>query len=992
MLRARCLSTLLCLLVPTTGWALDPGTLLSQYAHAVWRVRDGAFTGAPLVLAQTPDGYLWVGTNSGLLRFDGVRFVRWAPEGRPFPPDPVMALRPARDGSLWIGTRFELYRRTGETLTRYATLTSGVATIAEDRQGTIWFGVLDPVGGAGSFCQALESGPRCYEAGSSLFHGADVIAQDAQGDFWIGGDTFLVHWNHGVKAAFRPAGLQDNVSQRGVAGVVPEPDDSLWVGFNEPGAGLGLQQLRDGRFRPFVTSGFDSETLTVTALHRDRDGALWIGTSNRGVYRIVHGAVEHLDSTSGLSGNYVYAFTEDREGSVWVATTEGLDRFSDTRAVSFSTAEGLCTPEVDTVVPSRSGGVWVGGDGALTRLVDGRVSCVRAGEGLPGHQVTSLLEDHAGRLWVGLDTTLWVYDGGTFHPISNPDGSDLGMVTGITEDAKHDIWIAVGGSPRKVMRIAGMAVQDVRHDASLPRRVAADPAGGLWVGMLHGDLAHDAADGRRETLAFDHDDAALLFQVLARPDGSVLAATSYGLIGQHQGRRFILTTRNGLPCDVVYAMTVDASEDLWLFTACALVRVSAADLQTWMRSPDAQVSMERLDAFDGVQLGESSFASGATTTDGRVWFANTTSLVMVDPAGFRRNTIPPPVHVEHLVADRTAYSLGGIVRLPPLTRDVEIDYTALSFVAPAKVQFRYRLEGRDDAWQDAGTRRQAFYSDLPPGSYRFRVIASNNEGVWNEQGAELQFVVSAAWYQTRTFWAACVVAGLFAVWSLYQLRMRQVARALSARFDERLAERTRMARDIHDTLLQTVQGSKMVADSALAQPDDVPGLRQAMAQVSTWLGQAVSEGRAAVQALRASTEKTNDLAEALDRALEDCRRQHPIHASLSVDGEPRELHPVVRDEVYRIAYEAIRNACTHSGGSRLDVELSYHQDLTVRVADDGRGMDPAVAARGRDGHYGVQGMRERAARIGATLAIVSAPGAGTDLRLTVPGRAIFRKA
>ena len=353
-------------------------------------------------------------------------------------------------------------------------------------------------------------------------------------------------------------------------------------------------------------------------------------------------------------------------------------------------------------------------------------------------------------------------------------------------------------------------------------------------------------------------------------------------------------------------------------------------------------------------------------------------------------TSPPPVHIEQVIADRKSYPAAGAVRLPPLTRDLEIDYVGLSFVAPQKVRFRYRLEGRDDTWQEPGTRRQAFYSDLRPGTYRFRVIASNNDGVWNEQGAALDIVIAPAWYQTSAFLVLSVATGAVAMWALYQLRMRQVARSLNARFDERLAERTRMARDLHDTLLQTVQGSKMVADNALNRPEDAVGMQRAMEQVSGWLGQASTEGRAAVNALRASTTETNDLAEALQRAIEDCRRQGSMQAFLSVAGDAREMHPVVRDEVYRIGYEAIRNACTHSGGSRLEVGLTYAQDLTVRVSDDGVGIDPALAADGREGHFGLQGMRERAARIGAALTVVSSANAGTEIKVMVPGRAIFR--
>ena len=315
----------------------------------------------------------------------------------------------------------------------------------------------------------------------------------------------------------------------------------------------------------------------------------------------------------------------------------------------------------------------------------------------------------------------------------------------------------------------------------------------------------------------------------------------------------------------------------------------------------------------------------------------------------------------------------------------------LSFAAPQKVLFRYRLEGRDDTWQEPGTRRQAFYNDLRPGRYHFRVMASNNDGVWNEQGATLDIVIAPAWYQTNAFLVLCVAASVVAMYTLYQLRMRQIARSFNARFDERLAERTRVARELHDTLLQTVQGSKMVADNALSRPEDAVRMYRAMEQVSSWLGQASTEARAAVNALRASTQETNDLAEALHHAIENCRRQGSLQTSLSVAGEAKEMHPVVRDEVYRIGYEAIRNACTHSGGSRLEVGLTYGHDLIVQVSDNGGGIDPAFVSAGREGHFGLPGMRERAERIGATLTVVSSASSGTEIKVMVPGRVIFRR-
>src|SRR5262249_7203681 len=317
----------------------------------------------------------------------------------------------------------------------------------------------------------------------------------------------------------------------------------------------------------------------------------------------------------------------------------------------------------------------------------------------------------------------------------------------------------------------------------------------------------------------------------------------------------------------------------------------------------------------------------------------------------------------------------------------------VSFKFPRKVLFRYQLEGQDTDWHDAGVRRQALYNHLRPGNYHFRVVASNDAGVWNDAGASLDFTVEPAWFETRAFALAVVFAVMLAAWGLHRLRVRQIARIMNARFDERLAERTRVARDIHDTLLQTVQGSKLVADHALKNASDHGQLVRAVEQLAEWMAKANEEGRVALNSLRGcSTSEPNDLADAFRRALDECRVHMNMDVSLSVVGDGRDLHPVVLDEIYRIGYEAIRNAGRHSMGRTVDVMLEYAGDLTLRIRDDGVGIDPAVLEKGKDGHFGLRGMAERAARIGARLAIDAAPGSGTSVTLTVPGRVAFTTA
>jgi signal transduction histidine kinase len=386
------------------------------------------------------------------------------------------------------------------------------------------------------------------------------------------------------------------------------------------------------------------------------------------------------------------------------------------------------------------------------------------------------------------------------------------------------------------------------------------------------------------------------------------------------------------------------------------------------------------------------YAPGAILADdGTIWFATRNGAVRVDPKRIYRNPLPPPVSIRSIIADDKNHCAHWSPALPPLTKNLRIEYAGLSLSIPERVRFSYKLDGWDKNWHEVGGRREAFFTHLAPGKYSFRVTACNNDGVWNETGATLSFTVTPAWYQTGWFLALCIVAGLAMLWILYRLRLRQMAKAMSVRFDERLAERTRIARELHDTFLQTIQGSKLVADDALDHSTDPVRMRRAVEQLSVWLGRATEEGRAAVNSLRTSTRERNDLAEAFRRAMEECRIQSSIEPSFSVVGDANEMHPIVRDEVYRIGYEAIRNACVHSQASQLQVELTYAQDLAVRVRDNGVGIDPTVADRGKEGHFGLQGMRERAARIASKLTVVSSANSGTEIKLVVPGSIIYRK-
>jgi signal transduction histidine kinase/streptogramin lyase len=817
---------------------------------------------------------------------------------------------------------------------------------------------------------------------------AQSIVEDQAPNLWVAGPE-LLNWNPREWRAYYREQLEQYHGLAGIEAIAADPDGSLWVGFGK--TGLGLQHFVAGAPAKAAVAGMNASNLQVQALMMDRSGSLWIGTIDDGIYRIHGGRVDHFRSEDGLSGNSVECFYADREGSIWLITSKGLDQFRDTPITTLSTQEGLTADKAASVLASRDGTIWIGNQEALDILRGGQISSIRPRNGLPGHRISSLYEDSADRIWVGVDGQLTICERGSFTQIARPDGSALGVVTAIVEDVDHDVWAEVVGKDRRLFRIRDLRVRDEFTTSQVPysRVIAADPTGGIW--LESGGKLGRYQGGTLEIVSLNQGSLELVVSgLLVDPGGLVWVTTQHGLYGWMDGRAKSLTSKNGLPCDDLISVIRDEQKTLWITARCGLIGISEHDLERWWKQPDTVVTVRNLDAFDGALPSKSTFQPNISRSpDGRIWFANDSIVQVFDRRNLKKNPVLPPVHIEQVIADRTTYSPGEDVRLPPRTRDLEIDYTALSLVVPQKVHFRYKLDRRDAGWQDPGTRRQAFYSDLPPGEYRFHVIACNNDGVWNEAGATLNFTVMSAYYQRWWFRLLCLCLGLTVLIAVYWLRIRQIAGVIKARFDERLAERTRIARDIHDTLLQTIQGCKMVADDALGEPADEARMRHGLERMSVWLAQAIDEGRSALTSLRDSTTEKNDLAKALEEAGDDLTFSRPIEFALTVEGSSRDMHPIVRDEVYWIGYEAIRNSCLHSCGSRLKVELSYLDDLLLHVGDNGKGIDPDAAAEGNSGHFGVIGMYERAARVRGRLTLSSSPGVGTSVKLAVPDRIAF---
>jgi signal transduction histidine kinase len=573
----------------------------------------------------------------------------------------------------------------------------------------------------------------------------------------------------------------------------------------------------------------------------------------------------------------------------------------------------------------------------------------------------------------------------------------------MAEDVDHNIWAEISGTPRTLFRIQDFKIQEGFSAPQMPaaRRVAPDPGGGIWLGLIRGDLAR-YKNGKLEIFPFRHSTIpgvdTEVNQLLVSSDGAVLGATHFGLIAWRNGTQQTLTVQNGLPCDGVNALVFDNQGNLWLYSQCGLVEVPNGEMQKWWQKPDTVVHSRLLDSLDGVRPGRAPFVAAARSTDGRLWFVNEYALQVVDPDHLSRNSIPPPVHIEEIIADRKSYAPASNLSLPSLTRDLEIDYTALSFMAPQKVRFRYKLEGRDKEWREPGSRRQAFYNDLRPRKYKFRVIACNNEGLWNEEGATLDFSVAPAWYQTNWFWVACAATLLMLLYLLYQLRLRQLHHQFSIGLEARVNERTRIARELHDTLLQSFHGLMFQFQAARNMlPRRTEEAMQALDGAISATELAITESRSAIQDLRSEPVAQSDLAElmtTMGQELTNVRNTNgdsPIFRVI-VEGERRTLAPVLQTEVCRIAREILRNAVRHAQAHRIEAEIRYDdQALRLRIRDDGRGLDPRVLEEGGTvGHWGLRGVRERAQQIGAQLDFWSEAGAGTEVQLTVPAAVAYK--
>jgi len=970
---------------------------VGELDHAAWTVRDGAPTGVH-ALAQSADGVLWIGATTGLYRFDGVRFEPFEPPvGPALPSLSVSALLALPDGALWIGYTWGgaslLARGRVVNYGQPEQLPEGTVTaLARDSTGAIWAATTN---GLARFRDGRwqRIGPESGYPGGMT---SDLLV-DRRGTLWAPTPSGVLVLPRGES---RFVSRAPSLDPSGGGGGVPReaPDGSVWGASPT----LGLTRLSDstGGTTPIRP---EAERLRVArGLLVDRHSNAWLmdGTGLVRVPLATTSAGGPASLTRRLlpatrvpvaGGSQANALLQDREGNVWVGTNDGLDRFRETKLTPVTFPRPIAKP---ALAAGEGGSVWVGSYSDPVFMVGDSVVSHPGGPA----DISCAYRDLRGGVWLAGPAGMWHAPAGRsalgarFTPVELPAEAGTGDVQAIAETLDGDLWISIRGNRTSgVFRRRGGEWSHIAAPTGMSDQIAltivTDSADRTWLGYARNRLVLATADSTR----IYSDENGL--QV-----GAVSAIFVRGLrvwVGGEAGV-MVLDGDRFRPVDAterlrgISGIIETASGDLWLNGAGGITHIAADELRRATQDSGYRARAERLDHHDGLNGQPPQirpFPTAIQGTDGRLWFATESGVAWLDPANIRRNTLPPPVQIRGVHAADRLFDASGRVALPARTTELQIAYTALSLAMPDRVRFRYRLSGPDTSWEDAGDRREAYYTNLRPGSYRFQVIAANEDGVWNESGATLDFEIPATFTQTKAFLVLVVAAAACAVWLLALWRQRRMAHALRTQFEATLAERARVARELHDTLLGDMTGVATQLSAGARRAAATGGnaaVAELLSTLSTQVQRSLSTARRSVTDMRTTPDELPPIHAQLASAAQRTFAETGIAAHVEHTGSPRPYPPTVEAEIVGIATEAMANARHHAGCRTVTVSCSYApRELRVRVHDDGRGFDPSQGTP--MGHFGLVGMRERAASIGAQLSLTSAPAAGTEVVLVVPG-------
>jgi ligand-binding sensor domain-containing protein/signal transduction histidine kinase len=998
--------------------AVDPNRKISQYMRDSWGREVGYPGGSVSAIAQTTDGYLWIGTDKGLIRFDGLNFQLFQqaiPES--FPIGPVQGLTVDSASNLWIllqSTRI-LRFHDGKFEPGRGQAEFGITAVNKRRDGTVLFA-------------SLAFGTLTYHRGE-----LEILSTP-------GGEQ-------ATSAATVSAGTNDDLSSRlswdtslaahrfaepnsAVIAMAEAADGKLWLGTQDK----GLFYMSDGRVSGVGKGGPASK---ITCLLPLENGKLWIGTE-KGVFEWNGANLTQTGVPSSLRHAKVLAMIRDHDSNIWVGTDGGLIRVNGD-GVSFDTTSHGSPRPVTALYEDREGNLWVGGPRGIERLRDSAFVSYSVADGLPSESNGPVYVDPGGRTWFA------PLEGG-LHWLQ---GGHTGSVTGA--GLAHDVVYSISGRGDELWvgrQKRGLTL--LRRKGNLLTATTYTQAEGLaqnsiyavhqsrdgtvWAGTLSGGVSQ-FRDGRFTTYTTANGLSSNTVSSIAEgPDGTMWFATPNGLNELSNGRWRVFTARDGLPSADLNCVLADSAGVLWIGSASGIAFLTSDHVQVprqvpeqlseqifgiaedksgwlWIATSNHVLRVKRsalmgsgfsgaftgadlrqygladdLLGVEGVKRHQSVFADPA----GRIWFSMNRGLSFVDPSRAAGNPIPALLHVDAVFVDGSPIDPRAPMRISSARQRITFSYTGLSLSDSERIRYRYRLDGFDRDWSEPVTTRTAVYTNLSPGRYHFRVIACNSDALWNGTEAMVPFEVEPMLWQTWWFRLSALLAFGFAILTFYRSRLHRLARQYNMRMEERVGERTRIAQELHDTFLQGVLSASMQLHIAVDQvPTDSPA-QPALNHVLDLMGQVVEEGRNTLQGLRSPIGSAHDLERSFSRVPQELGAQQEIGFRVIVEGSALPVRPAVRNDIYSIGREALVNAFRHSRASNIELELEYAPSrLRVLVRDNGCGIDPEVLQLGRDGHWGLSGMRERAERIGAKVKVWSRTAGGTEVELSIPGRLAF---
>jgi len=987
--------------------ALAPDRALSQLRHDRWTPEQGA-PAQILSIAQTPDGFLWLGSRQGLYRFDGLRFERITSiAGTPIVDDDILNLFVDRDGSVWVGyVSGGMSRMGGAHPANYEyqrddVPLGSVIGFGRDATGRLWAATatalvyLDPATDTWKSVPDMGFDPAWMP--QRLFFDRDQGMWVAYSD---GTSAHIAHLAPGARAfEVMPQSIDYPFFDQ-------SPDGTLWAA-DEWGV-RPLSQAVPLPGRAGVTTSWLDPAFKGAGLRFDRDGVMWLANEH-GVARVRDPAVlhapdkthaaptpEYFGMAQGLTSEVVWTLFEDREGNLWVGTANGLDRF---RANALAAIQLPRRDQVFAVGVDGQGQVWAAntdkGPMRITPDPDApggaRVQEVAGAEA----GVTALFRDGSGQFWVGdADGGLWRSEGAKLQSVPlPPEAAGNGRIVTLASDRDGGLWVSkVNGGLLRLYQ-GQWEAQSAKYGVeagTTPRALAQDAQGRLWSDA--GQTIRVFEEGGHHDFEKDGPQVGRIAVLRAWKDelwiGGVQGVAAR--IGEHFQR---LLGHGGETFERTAGIVMLANGEAWLVGRPGVTRVPASEMARWRAQPSYRVAFERFGVLDGLRgAAEQSGASPVAVADdqGRIWVATSRGVHWIDPAAHPRRdakpAVPPVVLAVHV--DDKAVPLASAMSLPARSGDLRIDYTAPFLGRPERARFRYRLEGRETDWHDAGAQRQAIYSGLAPGHYRFTLQAADSGEDWSGNEATLAFNVPPAFWQTWWFSLVCLAALLCAIWALVRWRVAAARAGLQRVYRARFVERERIARDLHDTLLQSMQALMFMVEAARARLEKGEGeaAKAALSRVVTEANAGLVEGRDRIRELRQEPAEPRDLEARLGELPEKLALPPEITYAFNARGRPSHLKAAEQDEVYRIVREAVANAARHAGARNITVSVVYGWlGVRVEVRDDGCGIEPALLAGGqREGHWGLIGMRERARALGAKLSLASTPGNGTLVRLFLP--------